>query len=97
LSLPHPLTSAERSLAWLITAILLYLPANLVPVMYVSGIGGGEESTIIGGILEFWFSGSFGIALLIFAASVACRLQNHNRASVYAGACAHRIRNGRSR
>lgn len=71
LALPHPLTSAERSLAWLITAILLYLPANLVPVMYVSGIGGGEESTIIGGILEFWRSGSFGIALLIFAASVA--------------------------
>jgi paraquat-inducible protein A len=71
LALPHPLKSAQRSLAWLITAILLYFPANLLPVMYVSGIGGGGESTIMGGILEFWSSGSYGIALLIFGASVA--------------------------
>jgi paraquat-inducible protein A len=71
LALPHPLNSIERSLAWLIAAVLLYIPANMVAVMYVSGIGGGEESTILGGILEFWRSGSYGIALLIFGASVA--------------------------
>jgi paraquat-inducible protein A len=53
------------------TAVILYIPANVLPVMYVSGIGGGAESTIYGGIVEFWRSGSFGLALLIFGASVA--------------------------
>ena len=71
LSLPDPIASAERSLAWLIAAVILYIPANLVPVMYVSGVGGGEESTIFAGILEFWRSSSYGLALLIFSASVA--------------------------
>jgi paraquat-inducible protein A len=71
LRLPDPRASAERSLAWLITAVILYVPANVLPVMYVSGVGGGAESTISGGILEFWRNGSFGLALLIFGASVA--------------------------
>jgi paraquat-inducible protein A len=71
LRLPNPRGSAERSLAWLMTAVILYIPANVLPVMYVSGIGGGAESTIYGGIVEFWRSGSFGLALLIFGASVA--------------------------
>jgi paraquat-inducible protein A len=68
---PNRYASAERSLAWLIAALILYVPANTLPVMYVNGIGGGAESTIVGGILEFWRSGSFGLALLIFGASVA--------------------------
>jgi paraquat-inducible protein A len=71
LRLPNPHTSAERSLAWLIAAILLYIPANLLPVMYVSGLGGGTDTTIFGGIIEFFRSGSWGLALLIFGASVA--------------------------
>lgn len=71
LRLPNTRMSAERSLAWLIAAVILYIPANVLPVMYVSGIGGGAESTIYGGIVEFWRSGSWGLALLIFGASVA--------------------------
>jgi paraquat-inducible protein A len=71
LRLPNPRASAERTLAWLITAMILYIPANVFPVMYVSGLGGGAESTIFGGIWEFYRSGSLGLALLIFVASVA--------------------------
>jgi paraquat-inducible protein A len=63
--------SSETTLAWLIAGVVLYVPANVLPVMYVSGIGGGEESTILGGVLSFWRSGSWDIAALIFAASVA--------------------------
>lgn len=74
LRLPNPRASAERSLAWLIAAMILYVPANVLPVMYVNGIGGDTESTIFGGIVEFWRSGSYGIALLIFGASVAVPL-----------------------
>jgi len=63
--------SAENTLAWLIAGVILYIPANLLPVMYVSGVGGGEESTILGGVLSFWRTGSWDIAVLIFTASVA--------------------------
>jgi paraquat-inducible protein A len=62
--------SAENTLAWLIAGLILYIPANVLPVMYVSGVGGGEESTILGGVLSFWRAGSWDIAALIFTASV---------------------------
>ena len=63
--------STEMTLAWLIAGIVLYIPANLLPVMHTSGLLGEADSTILGGILEFWRSGDWDIALLIFTASVA--------------------------
>ena len=59
------------TLAWLIAGIVFYIPANLLPVMHTSGLLGEADSTILGGILEFWRSGDWDIALLIFIASVA--------------------------
>ncbi|MFC3651542.1 paraquat-inducible protein A [Dyella humi] len=63
--------SYARSAAYLIAALVLYIPANVYPVMYTKMLGDEADSTIIGGIMEFWESGSWDIALLIFLASVA--------------------------
>jgi paraquat-inducible protein A len=63
--------STETTLAWLMAGVILYLPANLLPVMHTSGLLGEADSTILGGILEFWRAGDWDIALLIFIASVA--------------------------
>src|SRR5260221_9561002 len=63
--------STEMTLAWLIAGIVFYIPANLLPVMHTSGLQGEADSTILGGIFEFWRSGDWDIALLIFTASVA--------------------------
>jgi paraquat-inducible protein A len=63
--------STEMTLAWLIAGIVLYIPANLLPVMHTSGLLGEADSTILGGIIEFWRAGDWDIALLIFIASVA--------------------------
>ena len=63
--------STEMTLAWLIAGMVLYIPANLLPVMHTRGLLGEEDSTILGGIVEFWRSGDWDIALLIFTASVA--------------------------
>jgi paraquat-inducible protein A len=63
--------STETTLAWLIAGMVFYIPANLLPVMHTRGLLGEADSTILGGILEFWRSGDWDIALLIFIASVA--------------------------
>jgi paraquat-inducible protein A len=65
----HP-DSLRRSAAFLIAALILYVPANLFPVMYTTYLGSGFGSTIFGGIIDFWQSGSYGIALVIFVASI---------------------------
>lgn len=61
----------SRSAAYLIAALVLYIPANVLPVMYTKMLGEEASSTIVGGIIEFFESGSWDIALLIFLASVA--------------------------
>ncbi len=62
--------SRERTLAWLLSALILYLPANLLPVISTSGVRGNEDSTILDGVLGFWRSGDWDLAALIFTASV---------------------------
>ncbi len=70
---PLPDHSPDRShlsAALLVASMVLYVPANLFPVMYTTLAGQGSESTILSGVLAFWRSGSWGIASVIFIASV---------------------------
>jgi len=62
--------SLQKTWAWLITAVLLYLPANFLPIMYTSKWGNPKGSTIIGGVVTLWHHGSYPIATIIFVASV---------------------------
>lgn len=62
--------SLTRTWAFLVAALILYVPANVLPVMYTQVLGRGSESTILEGIVEFWNSGTWDIAVLIFVASV---------------------------
>jgi paraquat-inducible protein A len=63
--------SIARTWAFLVAALLFYVPANVLPVMYTRSFGKGGESTIISGVIGFWREGSYGIALVIFVASIA--------------------------
>lgn len=67
---PRKPNSIARTWALLIAALILYLPANMLPVMYTDMFGSGSENTILSGVIEFWKGGSWDIALLIFIASV---------------------------
>lgn len=62
--------SVQRTLAYLLTAIVLYLPANLLPLMVTTSFGSVTRSTIAGGILLLWQHGSYPTALVIFIASL---------------------------
>ena len=63
--------SIVRTGAFLLAALVLYIPANVLPVMHTRLLGSEAESTILEGVEEFWRSGSWDIAVLIFTASVA--------------------------
>ncbi|WP_444928741.1 paraquat-inducible protein A [Microbulbifer sp. SSSA002] len=54
-----------------ITGALLLLPANILPVMTVVYLGAGDPSTIISGVMQLYDSGMWGIALIVFIASIA--------------------------
>jgi len=62
--------SIQRTLALLVTASILYIPANVLPIMYTDYLGRTTESTIIGGVITLIDMGSIPIAAVIFIASV---------------------------
>ena len=66
----HPKLSLSKSWAYLITAIIAYIPANLYPMLITKQFGTTQESTIIGGVIQLWEHGSYPIALIIFFASI---------------------------
>ena len=63
--------SLQRTVAYLIAAVLLYFPANVLPVMETASVLGKHEHTILGGIAELWHSGSWELAVIVFIASIA--------------------------
>jgi len=73
---PKPLTEAQasasiqRTWALLLTASILYIPANLLPIMHTELLGQDTPNTIIGGVITLWESGSYPVALIILIASV---------------------------
>lgn len=62
--------SIARCWALLIAAMLLYLPANLLPITISSSLGTRQSDTILSGVLFLMNSGSWVIALVIFVASL---------------------------
>ena len=62
--------SLQKVWAWLIAGMIAYVPANLYPMLLTSTLTERSESTIIGGVVELFAYGSWGIAAIVFAASV---------------------------
>jgi paraquat-inducible protein A len=62
--------SIERTWAWLITSVILYVPANTLPIMYTRFLGNETPNTILGGVVTLWHHGSYPIAAIIFIASI---------------------------
>jgi paraquat-inducible protein A len=64
----------ERTLALAITGLLLFIPANLLPVMSLQLIGHETSTTIYEGSLVLFREGLYWTALLVFSASVVIPL-----------------------
>jgi paraquat-inducible protein A len=62
--------SWKTALALLVAAVILYVPANVLPVMTVIYFGAGQPDTIMSGVIELWHAGMYPIAVLVFTASI---------------------------
>lgn len=66
----HKRFSTEKSWAYLITALIAYIPANLYPMLVTNAFGTKDASTILGGVALLWELGSYPVAMIIFFASI---------------------------
>ena len=59
-----------RTWALLIAAFLMYIPANVLPIMRTASLGDIDDNTILSGVVELWVKGSPGLAVIVFCASI---------------------------
>lgn len=73
---PHPRTQNSLSRVWALVgaALILYIPANVLPIMTFETLLDRQSDTIFSGIAYLWYSGSWPLALIVFIASVAVPL-----------------------
>jgi paraquat-inducible protein A len=63
--------SLLKTWTFLVAAMILYLPANLLPIMDTESLLLGSHSdTIMSGIVVLWRSGSWLLAVIVFVASI---------------------------
>jgi paraquat-inducible protein A len=60
----------SRAWALLISAFIMYIPANTEPIMRSISLGDESSDTIISGVIYFLTHGDWPVALVIFLASV---------------------------
>lgn len=63
--------SLSRTWGLVIAAAILYVPANVYPVLTVMQLGAGAPSTILGGVRELVSARMYPLAALVFFASIA--------------------------
>ncbi|HKM38002.1 MAG TPA: paraquat-inducible protein A [Thiopseudomonas sp.] len=67
---PYQGVNTQTTLALLGAAIVMFIPANLYPIMISTSLGSTEPATILAGVLMFFQSGDWPIALVILIASI---------------------------
>jgi len=56
--------------AWLIAGMVVYVPANLYPMLRTQTMGRTQDSTILGGVVDLVQAGFWGVGAIVFLASV---------------------------
>lgn len=77
--------------AWLVAGILLYIPANIWPMLISRTLGREDASTILCGVVELTQLGSYGVAFIVFFASIVIPVAKFAAIAVLALAVRHEI------
>ena len=64
----------HRSLALVVAALLLYVPANFLPIMQLNLLGQSSQDTVWSGVLGLFNSGMQGVAVIVFLCSMGIPL-----------------------
>ena len=64
----------QRTWAFIIAALICFIPANLLPVMVSTTLVGSEDDTIISGVVLLYKTGSWHLALIVLIASIVIPL-----------------------
>ncbi|HSX87920.1 MAG TPA: paraquat-inducible protein A [Pseudomonas sp.] len=70
----HRQQVVRRSMALVIAALLLYVPANFLPIMQLNLLGRSSEDTLWSGVQGLYNSGMQGVAVVVFLCSMAVPL-----------------------
>lgn len=62
--------SIALSWSFLIAAAILYIPANLLPVLETGSLFESQSDTILSGVIHLWHTGSWLLAVVVFVASI---------------------------
>jgi paraquat-inducible protein A len=62
--------SIERTWAFLIAALALYIPANVMPIMTTGTLVSKQTNTIMSGVVYLWQDQSYFVAVVVFVASI---------------------------
>ena len=62
--------SLMRAAAYTLAAAILYIPANVLPIMSSGSLFGEQSDTILSGVRFLWRDGSWALAVLVFFASI---------------------------
>jgi paraquat-inducible protein A len=60
----------RRTTALVVTGFLLYVPANVIPVLTTVRLGRADENTILSGVLELVHNDLWPLAIIVFSASI---------------------------
>ncbi|MEJ1971127.1 MAG: paraquat-inducible protein A, partial [Lacunisphaera sp.] len=59
-----------RSAAFGLAALIMLVPAYALPVLSIQNLGRAQEDTIFSGVWKLWQDGMWGVALIVFTASL---------------------------
>jgi paraquat-inducible protein A len=64
------------AIGWMLLSIaaILYIPANMLPVIESGSIFGFQSDTILSGVIFLWRGGDLALAVIIFCASIVIPL-----------------------
>ncbi|HEX2054957.1 MAG TPA: paraquat-inducible protein A [Nitrospiraceae bacterium] len=62
--------SIVRTWAFLIAGYILFIPANVLPIMHTNSLFGAQSDTLLSGVVYLWTSGSWHLAVIVFIASI---------------------------
>ncbi len=63
-------SSLQRVWAWLIAGLVAYIPANTYPMLITTTLGSESKNTLLGGVIELYHHGSWGVATIVLVASI---------------------------